>query len=95
MKMKFKIKAYSQVFNRVCTGYSGLKNFLIVDQNVCFPREGYNLNFIDILFHIVHSTPTSYEIYIRLQKNTITRTVNGSVYFMSSAKSRYLECLLI
>jgi hypothetical protein len=36
MKIKLRIEKYSQVFIRVSTGYSGLKNVILVDQNVCF-----------------------------------------------------------
>jgi hypothetical protein len=33
LKIKFGIKKYSQVFNRVSTVYSGLKNFILVNQD--------------------------------------------------------------
>jgi hypothetical protein len=36
MKIKLEIDKYSQVFNRVSTGYGGLKNFILADQGVCF-----------------------------------------------------------
>jgi hypothetical protein len=39
MKMKFRIKKYSHVFNRIGPGYGGLTKFIIIDQYVGFPGE--------------------------------------------------------
>lgn len=59
MKIKFRIKKYFKVFNRVSMDYSGLKKFILIDQTVCFSREGYNFSFINTEFHIVRSMPIS------------------------------------
>lgn len=48
MKIKFRIKKYSQVFNSVSMWYSGLSTFTLVDQEVLFSREGCNFSFINI-----------------------------------------------
>jgi hypothetical protein len=40
MKLKFRIKKYSQVFNRIGPGYGGLTKFVIIDQYVGVPGEG-------------------------------------------------------
>jgi hypothetical protein len=45
MEMEFNVNKYSQVFYRVGPGYRGLANFIIVDQNIGFPAEGYNFKF--------------------------------------------------
>jgi hypothetical protein len=58
MEMKFSINKYSQVINRVGTGYAGLANFMIINQYAAFPGEGYNFSFPDVEFHAVSSAPT-------------------------------------
>jgi hypothetical protein len=67
MEIKFCIKKYSQVFYRVGPGYSGLTKFIIVDQYVGFPGEGYNFSFTDVEFHTISNAPTLYRIYVRLK----------------------------
>jgi hypothetical protein len=52
---KFSINEYSQVFNKVGPGYGGLAEFIIMDQCVGFPVEGYNFGFNDAEFHTVSS----------------------------------------
>jgi hypothetical protein len=64
MKIKFRIHKYSHVFNRVTTVYGGLKKFILVDQDVCFPRDIYNFSFVNTEFRIVLSAPISYRIYM-------------------------------
>jgi hypothetical protein len=59
MKIKLIIKKYSQVFNRVSTGYTGLKKIIFVDHYNCFPKEDYNYSSISTEFHTVHIAPTS------------------------------------
>jgi hypothetical protein len=66
MRMKFRIKKYYQVFNRIGLGYGGLTKFIIIDQNVGFPGEGYNFSFTDVEYHIVSSAPTLYRVNVRL-----------------------------
>jgi hypothetical protein len=68
MKTKFRIKKYSQVLNRIGPGYGGLAKFIIIDQYVDFPGEGYTRNFsiTDVEFHIVSSAPTLYRANVRL-----------------------------
>jgi hypothetical protein len=56
MEMKFRIKKYSQVFN------GGLTKFIIIDQYVGFPGEGYNFSFTDVEYPIVGSAPTLYRV---------------------------------
>jgi hypothetical protein len=63
MKMKFRIKKYSQVFNRVGPGYRGLTKFIIIDQYVDFPG-GLNFSFADVEFHIVSSAPNLYRVHV-------------------------------
>jgi hypothetical protein len=48
MEMKFGINKYSEVFYRVGPVYTELAKFVIVDQYVGFPREGYNFSFTDV-----------------------------------------------
>jgi hypothetical protein len=48
MELKFRIKEYSWVLNRVGTGKRGLTKFIIIDQYVGFPGKGYNFSFTDI-----------------------------------------------
>jgi hypothetical protein len=48
VKIKFRIKKYSQVLNSVRMCYSGLNAFIHVNQEVLFSREGYNFNFISV-----------------------------------------------
>jgi hypothetical protein len=79
MIIKLRIEKYSQIFNRVSTGHSGLKNVIIVDQIFSFPTDGYNLSFINIPFHMLRSERTSYQMYIRFQNITVFRRVNGSI----------------
>jgi hypothetical protein len=62
MKVKFRIKKYSQVFNRIGPGYGGLTKFIIIDQCVGFHGEGYNFSFTDVEYHIVGSAPTLYGV---------------------------------
>jgi hypothetical protein len=40
IKIKLRIEKYAQIFNSVSTGYSGLKNFILADQDVRFAGEG-------------------------------------------------------
>jgi hypothetical protein len=51
MKMKFRIKKCSHVFNGVGPGYSGLTKFIITDQYIGFPGEGYNFSFTGVEFN--------------------------------------------
>jgi hypothetical protein len=64
MEIKFRMREYSQVFNRVDTGW---RIDRVVDQCVSFSWEGYNFSFTDIEFHIVSNAPASYRINIRLE----------------------------
>jgi hypothetical protein len=48
MEMWLSLNKYSQVFYSVGPGYRGLTKFIIVDQYVGFPGEGYNFSFTDI-----------------------------------------------
>jgi hypothetical protein len=66
MKLKFGIKKYSYVLNRIGPGYGVLTKFIIIDQYVGFPGEGYNFSFTDVELHIVNSAPTLYRVNVRL-----------------------------
>jgi hypothetical protein len=68
MKMKFSINKHSQVFSiRVGPGHGGLAKFIITDQYVGFPEEGYNFTFTAAEFHIADSSPTVHRVNVRLQ----------------------------
>jgi hypothetical protein len=67
MEMKFCIKKYSQVFYRVGPGYSVLTKFIIVDQYVGFPGEGYNFSFTAAEFHTVSNAPTLNRVNVKLK----------------------------
>jgi hypothetical protein len=56
MRMKFRIKKYSQVFN------GGLTKFIIIDHYVGFLEEGHNFSFTDVEYHVVSSAPTLYRV---------------------------------
>jgi hypothetical protein len=66
IKMKFNINKYSEVFNRVGPGYGGLAKFIIIDQYVCFPGEGYNFGFTDVEFHTISSALSLYRVNVTL-----------------------------
>jgi hypothetical protein len=66
MKMKFSINKYSQVFNIVGPVYGVMTNFIIIEQYVGFPGEGYNFSFTDVDFHAVSNAPTLYRVVVRL-----------------------------
>jgi hypothetical protein len=66
MKIKFSINKYSQVFNRVGPGYGGLAKFIVIDQYVGFPEDGYNFSFTDAGFRTVISAPAFYTVNVRL-----------------------------
>jgi hypothetical protein len=66
MKMNFSINKYFQVFNRVGPNYVGSAKFIITDQYVGFPGEGYNFSFTGVEFHTVSSAPTFYRVNVRL-----------------------------
>jgi hypothetical protein len=66
MKKKFNTNKHSKVFYRVGLGYSGLAEFIIVDQYVGFPGEGYGFSFTDVEFHTVTNAPTLYGVNVRL-----------------------------
>jgi hypothetical protein len=66
MEMKFSITIHSQVFYGVGPSYRRLPKFIIVDQYVGFPGEGYNFRFRDPEFHTVSSAPTLCRVYVRL-----------------------------
>jgi hypothetical protein len=67
MEMKFSINKYSQIFYRVSPGYGGLAKFIITDQHVAFPGEGYNFSFIAVEFRTVSSASTLYRVNVRLK----------------------------
>jgi hypothetical protein len=48
-------------------GYRGLAKFIIVEQCIGFPGEGYNFNSIDVEFHTVSNAPTLYRVNVRLK----------------------------
>jgi hypothetical protein len=58
--MVMEINKYSEVSYRVSLVYRGLAKFIIVDQYVGFPREGYNFSFTVLEFHTVSDAPTLY-----------------------------------
>jgi hypothetical protein len=64
MKLKFRIGKCSQVFNIIGSGYRGLTKFIIIDQYVGFPGEGYNFSFTDAEYHIVSNAPTLYRVNV-------------------------------
>jgi hypothetical protein len=66
MKMKFSVNKYSQVFYRVGPDYRGLAKFIVVDQYVGFPGEGYNFSFTDVEFRSVSNAPNLYRVNVRL-----------------------------
>jgi hypothetical protein len=67
MEMEFNVNKYSQVFYSVGPGYRGLTKFIVVDQYVGFPGEGYNFSFTDVECHRVSSAPTLYRVNVRLK----------------------------
>jgi hypothetical protein len=93
-KIKFILNNTPRSFNRVCKDYTRSKNFILVDQYDCFPREDYNCSSISTEFHTVRIAPTSYRICIRMQKITIFRRVNGTVYFIYSNNNNLLIYVL-
>jgi hypothetical protein len=46
-KINFGTNTYAQVCNRVDPDYRGYTEFIIIDQCVCFPREGYDFRFTE------------------------------------------------
>jgi hypothetical protein len=67
MKMKFSINKYFHIFHRVGPGYRGLAKFIIVDQYVGFPGEGYNFSFTDVEFHAACNAPTFLRVNVILK----------------------------
>jgi hypothetical protein len=67
MEMEFNVNKYSQIFYRVGQGYRGLAKFIIVDQYVGFPAEGYKCSFNDVEFHTVSNAPTLCRVIVRLK----------------------------
>jgi hypothetical protein len=65
IEIKFNISKYSQVFCRVGPGCRGLAKFIIVDQYVGFPGEGYDFSFTDVEFHTVSNAQTMYRVNVR------------------------------
>jgi hypothetical protein len=63
MQMKFSVNKYSQVFYRVGPGYRGLAKFIIVDQSLGFPGEGYNFSFTDVEFNN-NTTETTTKLFL-------------------------------
>jgi hypothetical protein len=55
VKIKFNIKTYSQIFNRVGQGYGGVAKFLFTDQYVSYGEVHY-FSFTDVDFHCYQST---------------------------------------
>jgi hypothetical protein len=66
MKTNFGINKYSQAFNRFDPVYGGFAKFLIIDQYIGFPGEGWNSGFTDAEFHVVSNSLTLYSVDIRL-----------------------------
>jgi hypothetical protein len=66
MKMKIRIKKYSQVLNRIGPGYGGFTKYIIIDQYVGLPGEGYNFSFTDVEYHIVSSAPALCRVNVRM-----------------------------
>jgi hypothetical protein len=60
---------------------------------IFFLREDYNLNLINICFHLDHLVPPSYRTCIRFEKSIIFRRVNGAVYFFVFCKEQVPEVL--
>jgi hypothetical protein len=56
MEMKFIMNIYSQAFHRVGPGYRELAKFIIVDQCVGFPGEGYNFGSFPPQGRYIHRT---------------------------------------
>jgi hypothetical protein len=66
IKMKISINKYSQVFNRVVSGYGEMTKFIIIDQRGSSPREGYNFSFSDAEFHTVSNASTLCRVNVGL-----------------------------
>jgi hypothetical protein len=86
MEMKFSINKYSEVSYRVGPVYRGLSKFVIVDQYVGFPREGYNFSVADVEFHTVRNATTLYRVNVRPKYIAVLRC-NGSVNVTASHMS--------
>jgi hypothetical protein len=67
MEIKFSVNKHSQAFYRIGPSYRGLAKFIIIDQHVGFPGEGYGFSFTDVEFHTVTNAPTFYRVNVRLK----------------------------
>jgi hypothetical protein len=66
INVKFSVSKYTQILVESVRVYGGLAKFIIIDQYVSFPEEGYNSTFAGVEFHIVSSAPTLYRVKVRL-----------------------------
>jgi hypothetical protein len=91
VKSKFGISKYSQVFNGVGTSYSGLTEFIIIDQCISFLEKEITLVLLILSFmkFAVHQPCTeSMSDYSRLQ---LVGDLMTQIILISSAKRRYVE----
>jgi hypothetical protein len=75
-------------------GVISQKIVLFVDQHVCFPTEGYNFSFINITVIKFAAQEPRIESYQIAEEYNLQERIARHI-FMSSVRSRYVECLII
>jgi hypothetical protein len=64
MKVKFRIKVYSQILNAVRTKYDRISKSVMIAQGSSFPGKGDKSNFAKVGFRKICQAPFVYSINI-------------------------------